>query len=148
MLRRYRAPDGRHFGGLVEVMRNLAHSQDTAEQEAGLEQEGWAPLAGLRSWWHRADRCPGQGTFLAPPAGDLHRPGSDRGAPPGRRRLQAGGAGAQGPPGRGAAGCRGEDSSDDQWEEAGLLPGWRVSWTGSSFLAPGGRVLGSRAQAI
>jgi hypothetical protein len=51
---RYRAPDGRHFGGLVEVMRHLADSQDTAELEVGLEQEGWAQLAGLQGWWHRA----------------------------------------------------------------------------------------------
>jgi hypothetical protein len=42
-----------------------------------------------------------------------------------------------------------EESSDDEWEEeAGLPPGWRVSRTGSRFLAPGGRVVGSRAQAI
>jgi hypothetical protein len=51
VLQRYRAPDGPHFGGLVEVMRHLADSQGTAEQEAGLEQESWAPLARMRGWW-------------------------------------------------------------------------------------------------
>ncbi len=65
VLRRYRAPHGRHFGGLVEVMNHQADSHDTAELEAGLEQEGWARLAGLQGWWHRAGRRPGQGTFLS-----------------------------------------------------------------------------------
>ena len=50
----------------MEVMRYLADSQDTAELEAGLQQEGWVQLSGLQGWWHRAGRRPGQGTFLAP----------------------------------------------------------------------------------
>jgi hypothetical protein len=48
MLRRYRAPDSRHFGGLVEIMRHLADSKDTPELDARLEQEGWTPLAELQ----------------------------------------------------------------------------------------------------
>ena len=39
VLRRYRTPDSRHFGGLVEVIRHLADSKDTPELDAGLEKK-------------------------------------------------------------------------------------------------------------